>query len=359
MESPSKYKVVGLMSGTSLDGLDLIYCEFNKNKKGWTFALKASETKRYTPIWKEKLAKAHLASGEDILLLDKEYGFLLGSTCNSFIKKNKIKSIDFIASHGHTVFHQPEKKFTFQLGDGSAIHSSSSLPVINDFRSVDVLKGGRGAPLVPIGDHFLFSQYDVCLNLGGIANLSLTEKGKRIAYDICFVNQGLNHLAYKMKKSYDKNGKGASRGKINRVMLADLNKRYAKWRKSRPSLGREDFEKHFIPILDNEKISINDRLRTFCESICDEIVFCIRHKRKKIKLFTTGGGALNVFLINLLQKKLSDSTLVVVPDSEIVNYKEAIIFAFLGVLRVRNEINILKSVTGAHSNSSAGVMIGF
>lgn len=349
--------MIGLMSGTSLDGLDIVCCEFLLKNKKWKFKITASETLRYSSKWRTQLAKAHLLSGEALQMLDNDFGFLIGNACNKFIQKNKIRGVQFIASHGHTVFHQPKKKLTFQLGNGNAIHQITSLPVVNDFRSLDVLKGGEGAPLVPIGDHLLFAQFDICLNLGGIANLSRIEKGKRIAFDICFANMGLNYLAKKMNKVYDKGGKEASKGKVNENMITLLCNQYLQWRTVRPSLAREGFEKSIQLILDNDSILLRDRLRTVVESIAMEISNSL--PKSNIKILVTGGGALNSFLIKCIREKLGSKVKLIVPDAVMVNYKEAIVFALLGILCVRNEVNVLKSVTGAPTNSSAGTMIGF
>lgn len=245
----AKYRAIGLMSGTSLDGLDVVCCEFTLRNKKWDFKLIASETVKYSPKWHAQLSGAQNFGGEAFQLLDINFGFFIGEACNKFIAKNKLEGIQFIASHGHTIFHQPKRKFTFQLGNGNAIHQVTGLPVVNDFRSLDVLKGGEGAPLVPIGDHLLFSQFDICLNLGGIANLSRVEKGKRIAFDICFANMGLNHLAEKMDKAYDKGGEGAAKGKVNVKMLHQLGKQYLKWKNLRPSLGREGLSNSYNPSL--------------------------------------------------------------------------------------------------------------
>lgn len=355
----NKYKVIGLMSGTSLDGLDVVCCEYVYKGKRWNFHVLASETKTYNAQWIKKLSTAHHLPGEELQWLDTDYGLFVGRVCNEFIKKHKLKRIDFIASHGHTVFHQPKRKFTFQLGNGGAIQAVTKLPVVNDFRSIDVLKGGQGAPLVPIGDHLLFSRFDVCLNLGGIANLSRLDKGKRVAFDICFVNMGLNYLANKLGKKYDNGGAEASMGKIDERMLNRLNRLYSKWRRTKPSLGREGFEQYLQPILEDESIPLPDRLHTLVESISIEIAGCIPKRATKVKLLATGGGGHNTFLIEQLKLKLTNKVEVFVPEKVIVNYKEAIIFGFLGILRIRNEINVLKSVTGATSDSSAGMLIGF
>lgn len=346
------------MSGTSLDGVDVAYCTFRFDN-GWSFSLEAAQTISYTPAWSRKLATAHTLTAEKLLALDAEYGAYLGTLCKTFIRKHKITELHFIASHGHTIFHQPQHKFTFQLGNGNAIHATSSLPVICDFRSLDVLYGGQGAPLVPVGDKLLFHEYDVCLNLGGIANLSLEYKKERIAYDVCFLNMGLNYLAQKMRKKFDANGVQASSGEVNKVLLKKLNQVYSAIRAKRPSLGREMFEAKIKRLLDDTKISTPDKLRTVTESAAAEIVTALKKYGPGKTVLCSGGGAFNSFLLYRMVEQAGDDITFVVPESDIINFKEAIVFAFLGVLRVRNESNSLKSVTGSLRNSSAGVMIGF
>ncbi len=270
--------------------------------------------------------------------------------------KNKIKGVQYVASHGHTVFHQPENGFTFQLGDGNAIHAASGIPVIYDFRSLDIKLGGQGAPLVPIGDKLLFGEYDACLNLGGIANLSWDSNRQRKAFDMCFVNMGLNYLAGKKNMAFDKNGKLASDGTINPTMLGALSKAYENIGKNNPSLSREIFEKNFLKILD-QNISIEDKLCTFTESVAEEIA-----KRfptdKKLSVLCTGGGSFNSYLMYRLIERCGENVVLILPDPETVNFKEALIFAFLGVLRARNENNCLKSVTGARKDNCGGVLVG-
>ena len=346
------------MSGTSLDGVDIAYCTFRLDM-GWSFELEAAQTIPYTSVWSNKLKNAHTLSAEKLLALDAEYGSYLGKLCESFIKKHKIEGLHFIASHGHTIFHQPKNKFTYQLGNGNALHAASSFPVIYDFRSLDVLYGGQGAPLVPVGDKLLFHEYDVCLNLGGIANLSLDYKKERIAYDVCFLNMGLNYLAQSMNKKFDADGALAGKGEINTSLLKKLNQVYASTRTKRPSLGRELFEAKIKKLLDDRKISAADKLRTFTESAAAEIVTAIKKYGKGKTVLCSGGGAFNSFLIYRMVELAGDDITFVIPDEAIINFKEAIVFAFLGVLRIRNEANSLKSVTGASRDSSGGVMVGF
>lgn len=358
MEAKNNYKVIGLMSGTSLDGLDVAYCTFKKNDTGWRYEIINAITVKYSQAWIEKLSNAHRCSGEELIALDILYGKYLGKVCADFIKKHKLK-VDFIASHGHTVFHQPKKGFTFQLGNGQALQIASNAPVVFDFRSMDVLLGGEGAPLVPAGDKFLFSEYEVCLNLGGIANLSMEVKGKRLAFDICFMNMGLNYLSLQVGKKYDAGGAMAEDGTLNIPLAKALAKVYSQLRKNRPSLGREIFEKQIKPLLDQKKIPLPDRLRTFTESCAVEIANVICSTKGKAKVLCTGGGAFNSFFISHLLELCDDQATLIIPENEIIKFKEAIVFSFLGVLRTRGEVNCLKSVTGALRDSSTGVLLGF
>jgi anhydro-N-acetylmuramic acid kinase len=239
------------------------------------------------------------------------------------------------------------------------LHALTGLPVVYDFRSLDVVLGGQGAPLVPAGDKFLFSEYDICLNLGGIANFSKDVKKSRLAFDICFSNMGLNYLASKARKEYDKNGAMASAGDIHPHLLKKLEQIYTRLRKKRPSLGREGFESLIKPLLDQNEIPLKDRLRTFTESAAKEIANAILENKNKPKVLCTGGGAFNSFLVSRILDLCGDDATLIIPDEEIVKFKEAMVFAFLGLLRVRDEVNCLKSVTGASRDSSGGILVGF
>lgn len=365
MDSNVKYKVIGLMSGTSLDGLDLAYCTFKRTDNKWSYTIEKATTIRYTAFWIKRLSTAHTLSAQQLVALDAEYGSYLGKVCADFIREHGLH-VDFIASHGHTVFHQPSSVrrarsigFTSQIGNGNYLHAASGKPVICDFRSLDVALGGEGAPLVPAGDAGLFYEYDVCLNLGGIANLSTDEKGKRLAWDICFCNMGLNYLAAKAGKKWDAGGKMAASGEVNKALYAQLSKVYRSLAKKRPSLGREIFDERIKPLLDRDTISLPDRLRTFTESIAREVVESVLLHRKKADVLCTGGGAFNSFLISRMLDLAGDRATFILPDDDIIKFKEALVFAFLGVLRVTGEVNCLKSVTGAERDSSGGTMIGF
>jgi len=358
MTVQKQFSVMGLMSGTSLDGVDLAYCSFVHQQKKWRFTIHQAETLAYDKAWKNKLNTAHLLPGEDLLNLHIAYGSYLGNLSRDFFAKHHIRHVDFIASHGHTVFHQPGRGLTFQLGDGNALHETSGKRVVCDFRSLDVARGGQGAPLVPVGDQLLFSDFDVCLNLGGIANCSMVTNRKRIAFDICYVNMALNYLAEQAGKQYDKNGALAAAGKPDKKLLKEFDRMYSKIRKSRPALSREFFVKHIRPLLDQSGNSVNDKLATVVESAAVEISRCLKGNRSK-SVLCTGGGAFNAYFMYRLLEVAGDKLNLIIPDEALVKFKEAVVFGFLGVLRVRNEINCLKSVTGARQDSSTGVMIGF
>ncbi|MBX9851172.1 MAG: anhydro-N-acetylmuramic acid kinase [Cytophagaceae bacterium] len=355
-----KYKVIGIMSGTSLDGLDIALCEFEKKKSQWAFKIKSAATLEYTLERKKTFNDLMKSSGEELMHADFEFGKFIGKEVNQFIKKNKVKA-DFISSHGHTIFHQPQRGFTCQIGSGSAIHATTGLPVVSDLRSVDVALGGQGAPLVPIGDKLLFSEYEFCLNLGGISNISFDYKGKRIAFDISPVNIVLNALAQKTGKEYDKDGALARSGKISEGLLSSLNKLDYYGKKFPKSIGKEWVDENVFPLLDLFDLSVQDKLCTFCEHIAIQIQEVIKKsgvKKKSARLLVTGGGAFNQFLIERINHHSKNKVKVIVPDKNTVMFKEALIFAFLGVLRIRNENSALKSVTGSSRDNIGGALYG-
>ena len=345
------YFAIGLMSGTSLDGLDICYAKF-QNITNWEFEILKTETIPYSPEWKNRLQNAILLSAEDLLALDKEYGFYLGEKTQEFISKNNITDLDFIASHGHTVFHQPQRKFTLQIGDGRAIKLTTKKPVIYDFRSQDVLMGGNGAPLVPIGDELLFSQYDACLNLGGFSNISLQKNHQRIAFDISPVNVVLNYFAEKLGKNYDENGDFARNGTINFKILEQLNA-LTFYQKSAPkSLGVEFVNSEILHLLKDE--TPENIIATFTEHIAEQIAKVFNDNQLKTVL-VTGGGTFNTYLLEKIREK--SQTELIVPDENIINFKEALIFAFMGVLRLRNEVNVICSATGSSENHCSGILV--
>ena len=339
---------IGLMSGSSLDGLDLALVHFTSDEGRYHYDILISETMPYPMSWSEKLAKAFLSKPEDLRPLDLEYGAYLGQCVWDFAKKHEVRP-DFIASHGHTVFHQPEKRYTLQIGNGQALADSCGYLTINDFRTEDVLKGGQGAPLVPIGDKLLFSDYDICLNIGGIANLSYDMNGSRIAYDICIANQALNWLAQREGLSYDKDGMLAKKGKVNNELLETLNNNGFYHQNPPKSLGREFFESYQKQLLG--MYATHEAMATFVEHIAQQIGHSVEMLPQG-KMLVTGGGAHNRFLVERIQHYTKHQ--VIVPNDQTVDYKEALIFAFLGLLRLEGKNNVLCSVTGAPTDSCSG-----
>jgi anhydro-N-acetylmuramic acid kinase len=348
------YNVIGLMSGTSLDGVDIGFCRFCINENKWTYEIIRAETIAYSANWKQALLNCEKTDALTFQQTHTNYGFYLGKLVTDFIKKYNIK-VDFVSSHGHTIFHQPEKKLTVQIGSGSAIAAECNLPVVCDFRSLDVALGGQGAPLVPIGDKLLFSEFDFCLNLGGFANISYQYNDQRIAYDICPTNIVMNAICTTIGKEYDNEGALARNGIINEQLLQELNQLsfYQLPLDSPKSLGKEWVLKNINPLLKNYNLTEADILRTFCEHAALQIVKTINNKPSG-KLLITGGGAYNTFFIELIKKQTSHQ--VIIPAKNTIEFKEALIFAFLGVLRMRNEINCLKSVTGALHNNCGGAI---
>lgn len=344
------FKVIGLMSGSSLDGLDIAYVNFSHDNKKWFFQIVEAGNVPYTEEWKNKLSEAFNKNEAELKELDIEYGKYLGSITKKFIKKYELEP-KLIASHGHTIFHMPEKGYTLQIGNGQEIANETGIMTINDFRTEDVKKGGQGAPLVPIGDKHLFADYPICLNIGGIANLSYDSEGKRIAYDICMANQLLNYLASKLGYDYDNNGNFARQGTVNQKLLNILNDNPYYDKEAPKSLGREFFEQYQHKIIDESSLSAKDLLATATEHIAYQIVRATEHLESS-KMLITGGGTKNNYLIERIRKMSKHE--IVIPDTMIIDYKEALIFAFLGALKTEGRINVLSSVTGATSDSSSG-----
>ncbi len=344
------FKVIGLMSGSSLDGVDIAYVNFSHDNKRWFFQIVEAGNVPYTSYWKEQLAEAFSKNEKELEQLGIEYGKYLGTITKKFIEKYELEP-KLIASHGHTIFHRPEEKYTLQIGDGQQIADATSIMTINDFRTEDVTKGGQGAPLVPIGDRHLFAEFPICLNIGGIANVSYEMNDKRIAYDICIANQLLNYLSNKLGYDYDNNGNFASQGSVNQDLFDKLNDN-PYYGKSHPkSLGREFFEEVQHKLVDDSKLDVKDLLRTATEHIAFQIAKSTEQLEKS-KMLITGGGAKNTFLINRICDLSKHE--IIIPDTTIIDYKEALIFAFLGVLKYERKTNVLSSVTGAASDSSSG-----
>lgn len=346
----NKIFALGVMSGTSLDGIDLAFVTFDKDNYQ-NFEIVFAETIPYSNQWKETLRNAIHFSNDDLKELSVNYGAFLGDEINQFITKFNLKNIDFIASHGHTILHQPEKGITLQIGDGQTIANKTYQKVVCDFRTQDVALGGQGAPLVPIGDELLFANYEYCMNLGGFANISYKENNQRIAFDICPVNVVLNFYAHKLGLEYDANGAIATSGMFHESLFHQLNSLDYFYQKPPKSLGIEWVQKEVFPILEASNETPSTILRTYTDHIAWQIAQVISENKK---VLCTGGGTYNRYLIEKISsiKKIE----LIIPNKNLIEFKEALIFAFLGLLRIDNQINCLQSVTGAKKDHSSGVI---
>lgn len=349
------YNVIGVMSGTSLDGVDLAHIHFTIDNGIWDFKILESQTVGYSAEWFNKLKKAVQFSELELVHLNQNYTKLLAEIINNFIAENNIANLDAVCSHGHTILHQPQNGFTLQVGNLPEISKLIHQKVVCDFRVQDVKLGGQGAPLVPIGDQILFAEYDYCLNLGGFSNVSFAENNTRIAFDISPVNTVLNFYANQMDLDYDDKGLIAKSGKLYQSLLYELNalpyysKTYPK------SLGFEFVKETVLPLIEKHAISRADKMHTFTIHVAFQIAKAL--SKKKAKLLITGGGAYNDFLIEEIQRYLPEMQ-IIIPNKKILEYKEALIFALLGVLKLRGEVNVLSSVTGAKKDHSSGEIYG-
>ena len=349
----NSYKVLGLMSGTSLDGLDLCLTEFKEINNRWTYKILASETRKYTSDWEMSLRTVENKSAAKLMELDFSYGKLIGKFSLEFLQKHRLTA-DFISSHGHTVFHQIENGFTCQIGHGAAISATTGLTSICDFRSLDVALGGQGAPLVPFGDHHLFGTYNACINLGGIANFSFEINEERIAYDICAFNMVLNHFMQKyLNKGYDKDGILSRSGELNTPLFKALNNLPFFSEKGPKSLGKEWVFQELIPLIENAPISLADKLCSFSHHAAKQISKILLTNNFDQKLLFTGGGSKNIFFMKLLQSHGLSFTL---PKEELIDFKEGVVFAFLGLNRYLCRNNTFKTATGAVKDSCGGII---
>lgn len=351
------YQVIGVMSGTSLDGIDLAHLYFDIKNGKWAFKISACETISYPKYWINKLKIAVSFSEMELNDLNIEYTYFLGHTIKNFIEKHQIKHLDAVCSHGHTILHQPQNGITLQIGNLPEIAKIINQKVVCDFRVQDVKLGGQGAPLVPIGDRLLFSEYDFCLNLGGFSNVSFEKNNNRIAFDISPVNTVLNFYANLLGFEFDDKGKMARSGKINLELLSVLNA-LDYYKKPHPkSLGFEIVKEIVLPLMEKYTLSFEDKMYTFIEHIAIQISLVLNNfeTNNGCKLLTTGGGTYNDFLIERMRFH-SPKIEFIIPDKKILEYKEALIFGLLGVLKLRNEINVLSSVTGAKQDHSSGVI---
>lgn len=357
MEQVNSYTVLGCMSGTSLDGLDIALCHFEHRPASlvsWQFEIRAAQTLKYSSDWFKRLQTAHLLTSAELVRLDRSYGIFIGEAVHDFLHQHHAEGeVDLVVSHGHTVFHAPQQGYTLQIGNLSGIALTGGCSVLGDLRSADVALGGQGAPLVPIGDRLLFQEYEACINLGGFANVSLENNGQRIAWDICPLNIVLNPLAIAAGSSlgYDPEGKLARSGKVIESVFKALED-LSYYMKSAPkSLGREWVESELNPLLEGH--NSRDLLRTIIEHAARRIAHDLRDVKGKVLL--TGGGSYNTFLIECIRER-TDAELVI-PEPKTIEFKEALVFAFLGALWLRGDANVLASVTGAVRDHRSGVYV--
>lgn len=360
------YRVIGLMSGSSLDGLDLAYVHFHENAGKWSFNIIHADCNPYSNEWLNRLQSSIHLNALEYQLLHTDYGHYLGEQVNAFINKYQLHyQVQLVASHGHTTFHLPEKKMTGQLGDGAAIAAETGIPVVSDLRALDVALGGQGAPIVPIGDKLLLHENDYCLNLGGIANLSAHDAGNYVSFDICSANRILDQLVAQLGKTYDEDGKIAQSGAINTVLLDALNELPYYNADYPKSLDNNFGNEVVLPVIVSQNDNIENKLCTYVEHIAIQIKAAANQIQLKMpmessfskKMLVTGGGAFNNFLIARIGYHLEALGIeLVIPSENIIKYKEAVVMGLIGVLRWREENNVLASVTGALRNSIGGAI---
>ena len=350
LKNQTAYKVLGVMSGTSLDGIDLCLSGF-EFETSWKFQIQTAETVKYSENWKHRLRAAIDLNATELENLNKQYTQFLAEVIHTFMTTHSVSNLDAICSHGHTVFHEPNLGKTLQIGNLPSLATYLNQTVVCDFRTQDVAFGGQGAPLVPIGDALLFSEYDFCLNLGGFANISFEQNSERIAFDVCPVNIVLNHYVASLGMTYDSEGQIAAKGRVCEPLLEALNA-FEFYKQPPPkSLGLEWVQTDIFPLIDSYNLEVPDLLRTVVEHCAIQLSNTLKNNYLK-KGLITGGGVFNTFLMqrvsNLFGRDLQPE------NPMIIEFKEALIFGFLGVLKLRNEPNCLRSVTGATHNHSSG-----
>ncbi|HSZ72064.1 MAG TPA: anhydro-N-acetylmuramic acid kinase [Cytophagaceae bacterium] len=362
MKNPTLHiHAIGLMSGTSCDGLDIAYCEFSRISNNWSYKILAAKTVDYSVPFLKKLKEAQDMQGKDLMLFDREFGAFCGKAVLDFLSETKLPVPEVIGSHGHTVFHVPAQGMTCQIGSGATLYAHTSIPVASDFRSIDVALGGQGAPLVPLGDQLLFSSYDYCLNLGGISNISYQKDHQLIAFDICPVNMVLNYLSGLLGMPYDKGGATAASAKIDDTLLTVLNDLDFYALPPPKSLGKEWFDHTFLPALQSfNHLSVESQLATCTEHMALKMAEAVKAsgKNNTQRLLATGGGAFNTHLMTRFAHHLKGICTVEIPDPQTVAFKEALIFALLGALRLQKEKNVWSSATGSRRDHCGGALYG-
>jgi anhydro-N-acetylmuramic acid kinase len=342
--------LLGAMSGTSLDGLDLCLVKFKESESGYSYEILKNNTLRYPDDLVHSLSRSHEASSLELIKISNYLGYFIGEQCRSFISGTEIPLA--IASHGHTVFHQPDEKLSLQIGSGACIAASSGIDCICDFRTADVAIGGQGAPLVPIGDKYLFPDYDACLNIGGFANISLRNKGIYKAYDICAANIVLNKIARSIGLEMDENGSISRNSAVCNQLLDKLEKHGFYKIQGAKSLGREWAETEIMPLLFASGLPADRLLATFTEHAARQIA--AETSKAGGRVLVTGGGALNSYLIERIAA--GSASEIIIADRQLIECKEALVFAFLGLLYLQNKPNSLQEATGAPAPSIGGAL---
>lgn len=354
------YNVIGLMSGSSMDGLDIVYTQLEEVRGAWTFEILHAECITYKDELSNALEYISTKTVREFLHLDTRYGKYIGEQVNSFIERHQLHhKVHFIASHGHTIMHEPQNNTTSQIGSGAMIAAVTGLPVINDLRALDMALGGQGAPIVPVGDKLLFSKYQYCLNIGGICNITIQNQDRLVAFDVCPANQILNRLAKNEGKEMDEDGAMAAQGNVLLDVLTELNDRHYYKQPAPKSLSNEDARNLVFPVLFESVHSTNDMMRTTVEHIADQVAGAVKQYAVagETNMLITGGGAFNKFLIKQIKKALSPLNVTVnIPDDNLIKYKEGLVMALIGALRWREENTVLSQVTGASKDSVGGTI---
>lgn len=354
------YNVIGLTSGTSLAGLDIVFVALTEVRGKWTYELKAAERLAYTSEWEEKLGGAAALPARDYFLLHSEYGHFIGHAVNQFIAQHQLDhKVHFITSHGHTVFHVPAQKMTAQLGDGAAIAAVTGISVISDLRSVDVALGGKGAPVLPVAEQLLFPDYHYRVNLAENATIAAQPDGQLIAFDVCPCNYVLDTLAGLLGRPFDEEGKLAAGGVTDQGLLDALNglafynEQYPRTLTSKFGTGT------ILPMIQQQQLSTQGKLNTYIHHIAAQVAAAVQQltpseEGAAYNLLLTGGGARNTYLVETIRTILQPLNVTVTVQEE--PFRNALMIALLGALRWRQEPNALSAVTGAEKDSVGGAL---
>lgn len=363
-----QYSVIGTMSGSSLDGLDIAWAYYNLTDEDTSLSvhctLKAAVTIPFNDEWIARLRALPSGSAYELAWAHTHFGRYCGTLIRQQMDEWQVLP-DFIASHGHTIFHYPQAQFTTQIGCGAAIATATGVPTVCDFRTHDISIGGQGTPLAPIADKYLFGGYDFYLNIGGIANISCNVGGKFIAFDTSAANQLLNALARQVGLEYDKDACISYGGQCNEDLLARLRAYPYQHTVYPKSLDNNQIKNDLLPIvLENAKLSVPDTMRTVVEWIAYEVAKSIEQIQtieklevKQRTLFISGGGGYHPLLVERIKAYCAAQNIQVhIPEQQVIAYKEALLMGLVGVLRIENKPNCLASVTGAAYNSVGGAI---